>query len=209
MTKFQVTPALRAIVQGAQLEQAEKDALLEDYVTHAQLIDFYRKCRPTSSMLALMKLTKMAIPNKMVRNETLPKTQEYLKAMERLRLVEKEDEYRRLVNPRPALGLLYEDKHDDHLTPAQAYKETRSHVTTMFNILISVCSVVYAIWYWTASSWGLRDSYRVLLCVFFGLLILVAEVVVYLSYLNKIEAARQAERSKKEVKTVIRSVVIA
>lgn len=57
----------------------------------------------------------------------------------------------------------------------------------------------------TASSWRLRDSYRVLLTVFFGLLVLVAEVVVYMGYLNKIEEARQKEYKKTEVKKVIKS----
>ena len=61
-------------------------------------------------------------------------------------------------------------------------------------------SVAYAIWYWTETSWGLPLSYRVLLSVFFGILVLVAEVVVYMGYLNKIEDARTRERKKKEVK---------
>lgn len=78
----------------------------------------------------------------------------------------------------------------------------------MFNIFVSVASVVYAIWYWTDSSWGIRDSYRILICLFFGILILVAEVVVYLGYLRRVEEAKVKERNKKEVKKVIRSFTI-
>ena len=42
--------------------------------------------------------------------------------------------------------------------------------------------------------------------MFFGLLVLVAEVVVYMGYINKIEDARDKERKKKEVKKVVRSI---
>lgn len=204
MTQYLVTPKLRAKLKESLHKLADRDTL-----SHHELIAWYKECKPCPSMLGLMRLTKMDVPNKTIRNESLPKTKEYLKSMERLKLIEKEEEYRRLVNPRPALGLLYEDKFDEPYNPAQAHKETRTHITTMFNILISVVSVVYAIWYWTDTSWGLRDSYRILLCLFFGILILVAEVVVYMGYLNKIEEARIKERKKKEVKKVIRTVKLS
>lgn len=126
--------------------------------------------------------------------------------MEKLRLQEKENEYQRLVNPAPQYSTLYENSAAPDITPAMASKELKNQITTIVNILISVASVAYAIWYWTESSWKLPDSYRILLCLFFALLVLVAEVVVYLGYLNKIEEARKTERSKKEVKKVIRTV---
>lgn len=157
-------------------------------------------------MLELIKTTKLVIPNKNIMNVAIPKSKQFLKSMEVLRLRAKEEEYQRLVRPSPH-QTLYEEKFDaEHLSPAQAAKEVKSHITTIFNILISVASVVYAIWYWTSTSWAIRDSYRVLLCLFFGLLVLIAEVVVYMGYLNKIEDAKIRERNKKEVKKVIRTV---
>lgn len=128
--------------------------------------------------------------------------------MELLRLKAQEEEYQKLVDSSPDVGpLLYEQSRlEKHLTPAQMHKEVKSQITTIFNIAISVGSVVYAIWYWTESSMRLKDSYRVLMCIFFGLLVLVAEVVVYLGYLNKIEVARAKESQQKEVKKFIKSV---
>lgn len=128
--------------------------------------------------------------------------------MERLRREAQEQEYNKLINPTPEYNTLYDNSTIDtsELTPAQFHKELKNQLTTIVNILISVASVAYAVWYWTGSSWGLQDSYRVLVSLFFGLLVLVAEVVVYLGYLNKVEDARIREQKKKEVKKVIRTV---
>lgn len=207
MTQFELTPRLKVLIEKSSLSEDEKRGLTgQDTLSGSSLQAFYGRCRPTLTMLELMSYTKLHIPNKNAQNTEFPKTEEFLKSMELLKLKAKEEEYRRLVQPKLAYTTLYQDDGDDDFNPVKAHKETKSHITTIFNILISVGSVVYAIWYWTDSSWKIRDSYRVLLCVFFGLLILVAEVVVYLSYLNKIEEAKIKERNKKEVKRVIRTV---
>lgn len=206
MTNFDLTPKLTTLIKKSNLSEDEKNSLLaESTISHSNLQSFYWRCKPTLSMLELLRITKLNIPNKNPRDSEFPKTKEFLESMELLKLKAKEEEYRQLVKPKQDWSTLY-DNEDDDFNPAQAHKETKSHITTIFNILISVVSVVYAIWYWTDSSWKLKDSYRVLLCVFFGLLILVAEVVVYMSYLNKIEEAKIKERNKQEVKKVIKSV---
>lgn len=209
MSRYEITSELRRHIQDSDLTPDEKNVLLSlPSITKTNLIHFYNRCKPTATLLQLMKTTKITLENKNV-VEPQPKSKEFLKSMEHLRLMAMEQEYQRLVNPKPAMGTLYEDKLDEEpYNPARAHKEVKSHITTMFNILISVASVVYAIWYWTNSSWKLRDSYRVLLCLFFGILILVAEVVVYMAYLNKIEAARVKERLKKEVKRVVKSYAL-
>lgn len=208
MTNFDLTPKLKALVSNSSLPSDEKNRILsESLISHKNLVTFYNRCKPTESLLELISATQVRIPNKNSQSSDFPKSKAFLESMEILRLKEKEEEYRRLVKPKQEFTTLYEND-DDDFSPAQAHKETKSHVTTMFNILISVVSVVYAIWYWTDSSWKLKDSYRVLLCVFFGMLILVAEVVVYMSYLNKIEEAKIKERNKKEVKKVVRSVTL-
>ena len=68
--------------------------------------------------------------------------------------------------------------------------------------------MVVAIWYWTGSSSNLALHYRVITCLFFGILVLIAEVVVYNSYLNKIEDAKKRERTKKETKKVVKKIVL-
>lgn len=207
MTQFEVTDELRRLIQQSSLPKSAIESLLkEDTISHHNLVAFYHRCKPCTSMLGLLKTTKLSIPNKNMKNESIPKSRKFIKSMETLRLRAKEEEYQRLVHPSKEMNTLYETRFDaENVTPAQAAKEVKSHVTTIVNIFVSVVSVAYAIWYWTETSWKIRDSYRVLLCLFFGLLILVAEVVVYLGYLNKIEEAKIKERNKKEVKTVIRS----
>lgn len=201
MTKFEVTPELKVLFQK-HLDTKVADAILDqEYVSHKNLIDFFTYYRPTESLLQLLQKTRIYRPPK---PEVAPKTKEYLKTMQRLQLEQKEKEYQRLVNPSPEFQTLYEPTKGSTISAGQAHKELKSHITTMFNILISVASVVYAIWYWTATSWRLQDSYRVLLCLFFGLLVLVAEVVVYMGYLNRVEEARVRERKKKEIKRVVR-----
>lgn len=118
---------------------------------------------------------------------------------------EKAKEYDRLVNKTSEFQTLYNHLSKDSLTPLQEHKQVKSQITTIFNIFISVASVTYAVWYWTYSSMRLSDAYRILLCLFFGLLVLIAEVVVYMSYLNKVEEAKIKERSKKEIKKVVKS----
>lgn len=208
MTHFVLTPQLTSFIKESSLSKNEKKTLLtSDTISQLNLERFYTRCKPTLSLLELIRSTKLSIENKNTPNEESPKTDDFLESMELLKLKAKEEEYRQLVKPKQEYTTLYENA-DEEYNPAQAHKETKSHITTIFNILISVLSVVYAIWYWTDTSWKIKDSYRVLLCVFFGLLILVAEVVVYLSYLNKIEEAKIKERKKKEVKTVIKSFTL-
>lgn len=202
---YTVTEGLKRVIRESKLDEATSEALCSrDYITTSNLTDFYKQFRPSSSLLQLIKDNDLKLINPENKETVRPKTAEFIKSMKRLRLEAKENEYQRLVNPTPEFNTLYEAKYDEHApTPAQAHKELKSHVTTIFNVFVSVASVVYAIWYWTDSSWGLKDSYRVLLCVFFGLLILVAEVVVYMGYLNKISEARTKERTTKEIKSVI------
>lgn len=207
MVEYEITAALRQKVLESGLEKKlAKELLSKDTISHTNLTIFYRTYKPTSTLLELIRLTKMRCTT--VQEQPKQKTEAFVREMERLRLRAKEEEYQKLVNPAPSMATLYEARFDDEkaLAPAQAAKELRSHVTTIFNVILSVGSVVYAVWYWTNSSWKLPDSQRVLLCLFFGILVLVAEVVVYLAYLNKIEEARVAERKKREVKKVVKRI---
>lgn len=208
MTKFLLTKKLQALIEQSSLDKDKKKKFLsQESIDHLDLVSFYRQTKPCLSLLELLKTTKLVIPNKNTKNEEIPKSKEFLASMEKLRLQAREDDYQRLVQKSQRDPFkLYEQKVDDDWNPARAHKEVRSHITTIFNIFISVVSVVYAVWYWTSSSVRMKDSYRVLLCLFAGILILVAEVVVYLGYLNKIEDARVRERSKKEVKKVIQTI---
>jgi len=196
MTVFAVSSELRTIFE-------KYNVPVKSTVTHRDLVKFYNEHHPTKSLMELMRLCTIVPREHPV--STVPKTPEFIKSMEQLRLKQKELEYQKLLNSSLSFSTLY-DNNDTKVSIHQQTKEAKSHLTTIFNIIISVGSVVYAIWYWTETSWKLAPSWRVLLCLFFGLLVLIAEVVVYMSYLNKIDSARNTESSKKEVKKIVKTI---
>lgn len=121
----------------------------------------------------------------------------FKKSLEFLKYQQQELEYQGMVKRNgPASSLMEEDE----LTPSQINKQIKEQVTTVFNVLVSVVSVVVAIWYWTGTSTRFPVHVRLLLCLFFGILVLVADVVVYNSYLKKLEEAKVKERTKVEKK---------
>ncbi|KAG7730076.1 hypothetical protein KL933_001156 [Ogataea haglerorum] len=127
-----------------------------------------------------------------------PKSPDFLKQMEKLKAQQEELEYQRLVGSLPG----------QHGRPSvlQEAKEVKHQLTTIVNVLISVVSVAYAVWYWTGSVNLFNDATRVLLALFAAILVLVAEVVVFGGYLRRVDEAKQRERKKKEVRKVVHSV---
>ena len=202
---FAVTKQLRDIINDSSMNTQLKEKLCTaEFISRKDLINIYQQERPTATLLDLIKLTKLHIPT--IKEPEKPKTKEFLESMRILRLKAKEQEYQNLITPAPAFTTLYEPDPESKMTIGQAHKELKTQMTTIVNILISVASVLYAVWYWTDSSMNIKVSHRVLISLFFGILVLVAEVVVYLGYLNKVEEARTKERSKKEIKKVIKSM---
>lgn len=206
MTNFKVTSSLKEALKDTIPKDEYESVCRTSDISHTQLIQIFQTYKPTDSLISLVKLCQLDIPNKNIIDKK-PKTKEYTELMDRLRREAKEKEFKELTQPKPDYQQLYEENSSEfNMTPAQMNKEVKNHITTIFNILLSVASVSYAIWYWTDTSWKLDVSYRVLLSLFFGMLVLVAEVVVYLGYLNKIEEARVAERRKKEIKKVVKTM---
>ncbi|CAI8499402.1 unnamed protein product [Hanseniaspora opuntiae] len=64
-------------------------------------------------------------------------------------------------------------------TNQMLHKELKEIYTTILNILITVVSSIVACWYWTPF---MDINVRVLLCLFMGILVLIADVVVYNSF---------------------------
>lgn len=134
---------------------------------------------------------------------------EFKKELETLNLQRQELEYQNLIKKRRLSSqIVGNTNEEEEITLATLNKAIREQITTVFNVLVSVASVVVAIWYWTGSSSNLALHYRVITCLFFGILVLIAEVVVYNSYLNKIEDAKKRERTKKETKKVVKKIVL-
>lgn len=138
---------------------------------------------------------------------------EFKEHLHQLRLKLDENEYQDMLKKKDdislktkiKMGISNDNDNGEWISPAQINKQIKEQTTTIFNILVSVASVVYAIWYWTNSSGYFALEMRIFLCLFFGLLILVAEIVVYNGYLNKIEAAKRNEKNKKIKKKVIKT----
>lgn len=91
------------------------------------------------------------------------------------------DEFKESLNTIKKRQLLKEIyiEEEKSFTPQMLHKELKEIYTTILNILITVVSSIVACWYWTPY----RDiNLRVLLCLFVGILVLVADVVVYNSF---------------------------
>ncbi|KAG5367329.1 Vacuolar ATPase assembly integral membrane protein [Yarrowia sp. C11] len=143
--------------------------------------------------------------------EKKKKTREFMRILETQKRLLEEADYQQLLVDKSAPEITTRGL-NDHLVHAedvsapsisQQTKQLKHQMTTIFNIGLSVVSVSYAIWYWTKSSAGMGVSARALLAIWGGLLILVAEVVVYGRYVRKTTEARVTERKKKETKQIV------
>lgn len=193
MTKYQITPFLESHLSQINHSETIKS---RGWITTNDLIYISQHHK-----FALTKLLKGLKPY----NEPIkPKRQytpEFQAQLNQLQRKLDEQEYQELINR----GKYKLD--EDYISPSEFAKEVKSQITTIINILVSVLSVVYAIWYWT-DNYQFNQAYRVLLCLFFGILVLVAEVVVFNSYIRKIDEAKTKEQKKKEVKKIIDTVII-
>ncbi|KAH3683576.1 hypothetical protein WICPIJ_005423 [Wickerhamomyces pijperi] len=180
------------------------------WITYNDLLYIHTKyLEPKNiSLPTLLKDLKFYTPEPQVSQYT----PEFKRSLDQLRNKLEERSYQRLlrgksINHSTINGNNEVDDNDEdaNLSPAQMQKKVNEQITTIVNIFISVASVVYAIWYWTSNYHNL--AYRVLLCLFTGILILVAEVVVYNSFIRKLKDARVKEGKKKEIKRVVDTVV--
>jgi hypothetical protein len=137
--------------------------------------------------------------------------------MARLRAAEESRAYDRLLNP-PT-----DPSHTPQPTAAHAFTSTLSYDTSaseelavlfedlnrqmmvVFNILLSIVACAAAIW--MAAKWWSTPA-RLALSMGGGLLVGVAEVVVYFGYVRRLEEARGKEGKVKEVRDVVRTWVV-
>lgn len=210
---------LKRLLSGTQLEVKNSSSITRDeiqeyldqkHIPMDSLQDIYKTFWKSDDSVSMKQLlSPLDFKFKEKRKPGANYTKEFKEQLEKLRLKQEEIEYQKLVKGDDnKTNNLFNVKEGDELelTPAQINKQIKEQVTTIFNILLSVVSVVFAIWYWTGTSMRIETQYRILLCLFFGILVLVAEVVVYNSYLTKIDDAKQRERNKKERKKVVKKL---
>ncbi|KAK9330534.1 endoplasmic reticulum-based factor for assembly of V-ATPase-domain-containing protein [Lipomyces starkeyi] len=141
----------------------------------------------------LLTSTQIYIPSK-PEKKTDP---EYDARMNRLRARLQEQEYQEMIaSAVPQLSSSF-------LEPFEK-KEIKQQISVIINIMFSVVSVAFAMWTWGGSS--LNTGKRLLLSMLAGLVVLVAEVTLYMGYIQRIDDARKKEKRTKEVKEVIRRV---
>jgi hypothetical protein len=165
-------------------------------VTHKRLIHISKVlCEHGHNEYVLSELVKGTGVYFAPKPAPVAKSKQFLEQMERLRREQQEKEYQEMVGSSSWSPT-------DTSTPsfAQESKELNEQISTIFNIIISVASVAAALWYWSP---GYSLPARTLISVFGALVILVAEVVIYLRYKGRVDTARQIEQHKREKKSVV------
>lgn len=210
MARYQLSDGIRQLLAVSGVEKADKHTIEENgWITHRDIITLYKlsvKNGQDVDLADLMVDAKLYVapaPKQV-------KTKEYLNQMKELKAREQELEYQKMVNKddrEKTLRVMIEVEEErrqgqDH-NASQMAKEIRSEITVIVNVLVSLISVVYAIWYWSGTSTHMSIESRVLWSLFFGLLVLVAEVVVFGGYLRKIQDARAHERAKSDRHEVV------
>lgn len=206
-----ITEFLRKFKNSAKSNEGideDIDLFLKRHAIPMQSLLFYvKEYRKDSdlqcSIKELLKPLEFEFKPKAVRGSHY--SEDFKKKLEFLKYQEQELEYQSMVKRSKSVFSLQEE---DELTPSQINKQIKEQVTTVFNVLVSVISVVVAIWYWTGSSTNFPIHVRLLLCLFFGILVLVADVVVYNSYLKKLEEAKVKEKTKVEKKKVLSKITL-
>ncbi|KAK9468732.1 endoplasmic reticulum-based factor for assembly of V-ATPase-domain-containing protein [Lipomyces arxii] len=163
----------------------------QEYITHNLLTKL--SIDLNVSLSSLLEGTEVYIPPKPEKKHD----PEYDKRMNILRTRLQEQEYQSMI----ASAL-----------PSESYsvmegfdrKELKNQISVIVNVLFSVASVGFAVWSWAAAS--LDVGKRLLLTMFACAIVLIAEVTLYLGYLQRISDAKKEEAAKKEVKTVLNTV---
>ncbi|KAJ5130586.1 uncharacterized protein N7515_006625 [Penicillium bovifimosum] len=143
--------------------------------------------------------TKVYVPPPPKKPEPTP---EYLASKARLLALTEQESYNRLLNPTYQPNI-----HDAYATQASGLEEdtlTISLVTSIFiSVLVSGFSVYAALTRFPAPAMMASEAVKVLLGLFAGVGVAVAESFLYWSYLGKVERARNKERRVRERKVVI------
>ncbi|KAL2709462.1 Vacuolar ATPase assembly integral membrane protein VPH2 [Kluyveromyces marxianus] len=191
------------------LEELKEDrrasvSLQQEVVSFEVLAELYEQYWGDDSNINLEKLlasSDLRFKRKRVPGEEY--TEEFKADLEKLRWVQKEQEYQDMIRRDSLVPAGTLNEHDP--TISEINKEIKEQVAAVFNVLLTVFGTVYAVWYVTRSGWDIHI--RIILCLFSGILVLIADAAMYNVYYRKIEEARALERKKKVVKKVIKRLI--
>ncbi|CCX33922.1 endoplasmic reticulum-based factor for assembly of V-ATPase-domain-containing protein [Pyronema domesticum] len=117
-----------------------------------------------------------------------PKTPEYIALMKRLRQEAEEREYRGLTTEA-------EEVVEEEMT----WKEVKSQISVIFNVMLSVFATAAAVWK-VAESWDAPE--RLAAAFASAILVGVAEVVLFMGYVRRLDQGKKVEGKKKDVASI-------
>ncbi|ODV91165.1 hypothetical protein CANCADRAFT_2883 [Tortispora caseinolytica NRRL Y-17796] len=156
----------------------------DNYIEHKELFEICKKNNVNFD--EIVRGSDIYLPPK----PTPLVNEEHRERMRMLKIQLEEKEYQQMINSKEQEPL-YEN-----------IKETKHEISIIINILVSTASVVVGVWTW-AKHW--RTGERLLLAMLSGIIIIIAEVAVYMGYIRKIKEAREIERRKREKVKVVKS----
>ncbi|KAM0480833.1 hypothetical protein ACHAPX_003720 [Trichoderma viride] len=191
-------------------------------ISHSDILSLYKKLNasesePKYSLEQLLRGSQVYVPPPPPKPEP---SKEYKALMARLRRDEDARAYERMINPplpletfssrfpnaahafaeanRPSKA---EDLGDDEIT----YNEVQRQVMLIINFLVSIVGVAATLW--IAGRWWSLSA-RVFLTLGGSIVVAIAEVAVYSSYMWRMGEAKSKQGAVKEIKEVVQSWVV-
>ncbi|RVD81724.1 uncharacterized protein DFL_009574 [Arthrobotrys flagrans] len=163
-------------------------------IDHTGITKIARECRsrdPHCALDVLLRGTEIYIPERPSKPEP---SAEYVALMEKLRHEQAEKVYASMLNI---------SERDD--SPRSIAKEISDQISVILNVLFSAIFTGLAIWYATANltAYKRREPFRVGASIAVAIIVAVAEVVLFNSYLRKMDDAQTKARLQPEVKSIV------
>ncbi|KAK6339505.1 hypothetical protein TWF718_008913 [Orbilia javanica] len=183
--------AVRAHSSSAAAVTEDPSSPSIDHTRIARVAKEQRSRDPHCALDVLLRGTDIYLPTKPSKPEP---SAEYVALMEKLRHEQAEKVYASMLN--------IPDKGD---SPHSIAKEISDQISVILNVLFSAIFSGLAIWYATANltTYKRREPLRIGASITVAVIVAVAEVVLFNSYLRKMDDAKTKARLKPEVKSVI------
>ncbi|KAL5091528.1 hypothetical protein Trisim1_003130 [Trichoderma cf. simile WF8] len=203
--------------------ESSTEPAVGDPISHSEIISLSKKLGasetspPRYSLEQLLQGSRVYIPPPPPKPEP---SEEYKALMARLRREEDARAYERMINPPPPLETFQhrfpnaaqafaeanrpnnsEDLGDDEVT----YNEIHRQVMLIINFLVSIAGV--AVTLWIAGRWWSLSS-RIFLSLGGSILVAIAEVAVYSSYVWRMGEAKSKQGAVKEIKEVVQTWIV-
>ncbi|UKZ67587.1 uncharacterized protein TrAtP1_008742 [Trichoderma atroviride] len=192
-------------------------------ISHSDILSLYKKLSASESSESKYSLEQLLRGSQVYVPPPPPKqepSEEYKALMARLRREEDARAYERMINPPLALETFSsrfpnaahafaeanrpskaEDLGDDEIT----YNEVQRQVMLIINFLVSIVGVAATLW--IAGRWWSLSS-RVFLTLGGSIVVAIAEVAVYSSYMWRMGEAKSKQGAVTEIKEVVQSWVV-